>query len=128
RYFERVLVRLGAAVDEEHAGEGQLREAHQAARGSRAHPHRDRVALELTGFGLACERRGPGRMRIPEGRDGMSAVQIEHPLAAGVGEPYALCRCDLQRVLRKYRGEKIVCPGCRLDPAVRRRSRRFLPG
>jgi hypothetical protein len=126
RYLERVLVRLGAAVDEEHTGEGQPREAYQAPRGSRAHPHRDRVALELTDFGLACQRRRPGRMRIPQACDRVSAVQIEHPLPKAVGEPYALRRCDFQRVLPKYRGEKIACPGGRLNPAVRHRSRWLL--
>src|SRR5204863_1523429 len=83
-------------------------------------------ALELAGLGLARERSRPGRMRIPEAGDGMSAVQIEHPLPEAVGEPYALRRCDFQRVLREYRGEKIPCPGGRLNPAVGRRARRFL--
>src|SRR2546430_8782181 len=68
-------------------------------------------ALPISGLGLARERRRPGRMRIPEAGDGMSAVQIEHPLPEAVGEPYALRRCDFQRVLRSE--ERRVGKECR---------------
>src|SRR2546429_7341178 len=44
--------------------------------------------------------------RSAQAGDGMSAVQIEHPLPAAVGEPDALRRCDFQRVLREYRSEE----------------------
>ena len=73
RELERVLVRLGARVDEEHGVQPKAREAREARRGARAHLERHGVALEDQRVRLLLERREQARMassraRRPRGR------------------------------------------------------------
>ena len=108
RQLQRVLVRLGAAVDEEHAGDGQPGKAHQPFGRARANLHRHGVGLEVAGLRLLGQRAREAGMSVAESGHGMTAIQIEHTLATAVGEPDALAGHHFDRVLRKYRRKKIV--------------------
>ena len=113
RELERVLVRLGAAVDKKHAGEIQLREAHEPLGGARPDLHRHGVRLEVAGLSLLGERLRPAGMPVAESGHGVPAVQIEHPLPLAVQQPHSLGRDDLERELREHGREEVMGEGPR---------------
>ncbi len=78
---ERVLVRLGAAVDQEGAGEPGRPEAHQPLGGPGADGERHRVALEEQLLRLGAERRHQPRMPVAEQRHGVAAVEVDQRAA-----------------------------------------------
>jgi hypothetical protein len=87
---QRVLVRLGAAVDEEGPRQPRRREGGEARRGEVADGERQRVALEHERRSLLVQSREQPRMRVPEQRHRVTAPQVEHATAAGVPQPHAL--------------------------------------
>src|SRR5690606_4467550 len=89
RDAQRVLVRLGAAVHEEHPLEPFGRETRELLGRLVAHGERQDVALEMQRRRLATDRLGEARMAVAERGDGMPAVEIEHPAAVRVLEPCA---------------------------------------
>src|SRR6188474_3130301 len=82
REQQRVLVRLGAAVDEEDSREAGRRERGEARGGEVADCERQRVALEHERRGLRLERGKETRMRVPEQRHSVAAPEVEHAAAA----------------------------------------------
>ena len=76
-----------------------------AARLRTCHGHR--VALEVALLRLDRQRRGEARVRVAQGGHGVAAVEIEHALAAAVGQPHAVRGNHLKRVLREHRREVV---------------------
>ncbi len=99
RELERILIRLGTAVHEEHTREVELRELHELLGGARADLHVDCVCLEVTGQGLLCDRLGPGGVPVTEPRDRVASIHVEDAFAPAVPEPDAFARDDLDRIL-----------------------------
>ena len=87
---QRVLVRLGAAVDEEHLPEAGRGERQQVTRRLLPDRHRQHVALEHQRRGLVAQRREQVGMRVAEHRHGVPAPQVQHPAPSGVPEPHPL--------------------------------------
>ena len=86
---QRVLVRLGTAVDEEGLLEAFGGEADQRLSGPSADEIRHRVRLELELAGLVSQRREQPRVTVAEERHGVSAVEVENPPAVPGLEPDA---------------------------------------
>src|SRR5579862_9571026 len=106
--LERVLVGLGAAVDEEHARQIKSREAYQPLGRAAAHLQWYRIALKAQGARLSGEGRGPQWMAIAESGDRVSSVEIEHTAAIASQQPHAFARNDRQRILRKHGSERVA--------------------
>ena len=83
---QRVLVRLGAAVDEEHAPKARRAERRELLGGLVAHLERQRVRLEHEVAARARDRLAQVAMAVAERRDGVAAVEIENAAARRVLE------------------------------------------
>jgi hypothetical protein len=97
REAQRVLVRFGAAVDQERLLESFRCEADQRLGGAPAHQVRHRVRLELQLPGLMRQRREQPRMAVAEERHRMTAVEVEDPPALPGFEPDILTADRLDR-------------------------------
>src|SRR5262249_43371273 len=95
------------------AGDWQAREAHQAFGRTSADLHGDGVRLEVAGLRLFGERAREAGMPIAKSGDCMAAIEIEHALAATVGEPDTLSGHHFKRILCKNRGKKVSAGRCR---------------
>jgi hypothetical protein len=114
-HTQSIFVGFSARVYEEDAVEmptGKFREF-----GSSAHPHFHGycITLKIAQCGLTSDRTRPTRMLVTEGRNGMSAIQVENPATVTRVQPDTLGIDDLDGVLRKDRREMIggahgMCP------------------
>ena len=102
RELQRVLVRLGAAVHEEHALEAARRERGEPLGGLVADPHPNGVALKGEHAGLARDGLGDRVVTVAERRDRVAAVEIEHLPAVGVLEEDASAAHRLERQQRVH--------------------------
>ena len=87
-HAQRILVRLGARVDEEHAFEPRRGDASQLLGRVGADVERDGIALEQQLAALLLDRSNEPRMPVAERRDSMTAVQVENTPAI-LGEDVA---------------------------------------
>jgi hypothetical protein len=90
RQHQRVLVGLGAGVDEEDVVEPGGGEGREARRRVLADLQRQDVALEQQRRALALERRDQAWVGVPEHGDGMPAPEVEHAAPALVPQPHPL--------------------------------------
>ncbi len=87
---QRVLVRLGAAVDEEDPRQAGRREGDEPRRRLVADRHRQRIALEEQRRALLVQRREQARVAVPEQRHRVAAPEVEHAAPARVLQPHPL--------------------------------------
>ena len=117
RQLQRVLVRLGAAVDEEHAREGSCENCTSCLGRAHADLHGHGVRLEVARLRLLRERTRPARMPVAErgdrvarrtgrarARRGCSCSQTPSAETTSIG------------ILREHRREVVVA-ACRRDCA-----------
>ena len=80
-HTQRILVRFGTGIDEEHAVEPGGRSANETLCGFGAYVQSDSIALKQQTFDLLPDGVHESWMAIAERGNGMPAVQVEDPAA-----------------------------------------------